>query len=207
MRAMPRLLTPLALAILLCLATFAVAHAKGGPSALRGATLSGGGLPEPVTTSISIPDQSYELRTLHSPANDLFADPFELFVLYQTAMPYEVILHYDYERWGGEQDKPGVYDGDRLIYFPGPGTWYEASPRLARYLREEIFWGMAPAGVQGVRGGGLDQYTSEILILMTAATLLVVGHRAWQEDNEVASPAEVEARMRNRSQPDALIHF
>jgi hypothetical protein len=41
---------------------------------------------------------------------------------------------------------------------------------------------------------------------MGAAVLFTVGHRVWQGNNELASPLEVEARMRNRALPDTLIH-
>ena len=203
---MLRLLSPITIALLLCLATFGLAGAKGGPSYLRSATISGGDLPSPVTTGISIPDQSYEMRALHAPANGIFADPFELFILTRTAMPYEVALHYDYERWGGETNRIGLYDGQRLLYFPG-GEWYETSPRLSRILRNEIFWGLVPENARGLRGAAIDAYTREILLVLGVVVLLTVGARVWHGNNEVASPAEVEGRLRNRSQPDVLIHF
>ena len=204
---MPRLITLTALIAVLWLTAAGLTSAKGGPSYLEGATLSGGGLPHAVSTGISIPDASYEMRPLHAPANGLIANPFDLFVLYQTKMPYEVVLHYNYPRYGGPQDRAGLYDGDRLIYFPGPGTWYETSPRLAKALRAEIFWGLAPADAQGIRGGGIDNYTREILLAMGATILLVVGQRVWQGNNEVASAAEVEARLRNRAQPETMVHL
>ena len=197
----------LVFAIVIAIAVPAIAVAKGGVSYMVGATLSGGDLPHAVRTRVSIPETGYDMRALHSPANGLFADPFELFVLYQTPMPYEVVLHYDYARYGGKLDRAGLYDGDRLVYFPGPGTWYEASPRLAKALRTEIHWGLLPADAQGLRGGGIDSYTLEILLVMAASALIALGHRAWQGSNEVASPAEVEARLRNRVQPETMVHF
>jgi hypothetical protein len=209
MRNLSRASTALTLAALLCLATFGIAAAKGGPSYLRSATISGGGLSSPATTGISIPDQSYEMLPLHAPANGLVATPFELFTLQQTPMTYEVVLHYDYERYGGERDHVGFYDGERLLYFPNStgGDWYEASPRLGRILRDEVFWGLVPEDARGLRGGPTDPHTREILLVMGLVVLVTVGARVWQGNNEVASPAEVEARMRDRSQPQALIHF
>lgn len=198
-------LTPL-LALLLMLGTFGIVNAKGGPSYLEGATLSGGSLPHPVSTGISIPDNGYEMRALHAPTNGLFASPFDLFVLYQTPMPYKLVLHYDYERYGGPQDKTGLYDGERLIYFPGPGTWYEASPRLAKALREEIRWGFAPKDAQGIRGSGIDNFTTEVLLGLGASLLLATGHRVWKGNSVPASATEVETRMRNRWQPDVRGH-
>jgi hypothetical protein len=124
-------------------------------------------------------------------------------------MTYEVVLHYDYERYGGEWDRVGFYDGERLLYFPNSiaGDWYEASPRLGRILRDEVFWGLVPEDARGLRDGPTDPHTREILLVMGLVVLVTVGARVWQGNNEVASPAEVEARMRDRSQPQALIHF
>lgn len=58
MRHAIRICTTLVVTMLFVI-TLGVANAKGGVSYLKGATLSGGELPAPVHTSISIPDQNW----------------------------------------------------------------------------------------------------------------------------------------------------
>ena len=133
--------------MLLLALTSHLAAAKGGPSYLTSATISGGGLRNPVTVSISIPDTSYELVGIHVPTHDYFLAPPALADLEKTPMPYGVALHYDYGHYGGKQDKIAHYDGDRLLAFTnavGVTDWYQASPALAGSLQTELFWPFAP---------------------------------------------------------------
>jgi hypothetical protein len=170
-------------------------------SFLESVTISGSDLPQPVATQVSIPDHSYEMSGLFVPSHGYLLEPRTFLRLSQADLRYEVVLHYDYRRWGDTEDRHALYDGDGLLYFPETGDWYEASPELGRVLRTELFWGLVPAGAQGVRGGGIDPYTKEILAAIAVAVFLTVGHCVWQAGSEAATPVEVETRLRNRSVP------
>jgi hypothetical protein len=124
---------PLLAAVLLVEA----ASAKGD-SYIVGFTISGKGLDAPVEVGIILPE-SYDPMTelLNAPAG---VDP-------ATDYPYSVVIHYDFEEFGGERDWRGWYDGEGVLFFPddmivGPGTWaagwYTANPILAESLHSEL---------------------------------------------------------------------
>lgn len=188
------------LAFIVLTAAFAgVAEAKGGPSYLTGGTVSGGDIPAPASFNLTLPDNRYPVRALHAPANGIVLPQPQLQALEAKALPYEVVLHYDYQRYGGQRDWVARFDGEDLLYFAKPlnsidAGWYRATPALV----EELRWARVPPQLRVFKPErGLTSFHRVVFTFGVAA--LIIGALYVRRARPAnVSPLQMQERMSMR---------
>ena len=192
-----------------------------GMSSITGATISGGDLKAPRKVRINLPEGQAEMSQVDVPAyqrtSPFTVQPCRAWPVCVAdgapaprepspgEVPYDIVLHYDFARYGGKRDWPGRFDGKDILYFPehmqvGNGLWaagwYEAAPALRDRLNGSLhptlwsrFMGMGGMLALGVVGSAA--------VVIVAKRWLTKRSPSFVEP-ETAPPHLIAERLRSR---------
>jgi hypothetical protein len=187
--------------VLIAAAAVVLVHANPaeakGRSYLVGATLSAGGIVAPIDALFSAgPQYAATEEYLDVPLYQNDAESDSEFLPRTSAMilkgsldwqphepspaavPFAVVVHYDFERYGGKRNWTGWYDGKDVLYIPeamivGPGGWaagwYRVSPKLADSLSKAGRWGKLDPSLRQFRPQSAAHELTRVGLLLTLA--------------------------------------
>jgi hypothetical protein len=121
-------------------------------------------------------------------------------------VPYDIVLHYDFTRYGGKRDWQGRFDGGDLLFFPehmqvGNGLWAAGWYRASQDLRDRLNGSLHPRA--GSRFVGISgKLALGLVAIAMAATLTrrrLIKHSSGFTEPETAPPELIRERLAKRA--------